>query len=99
MSRFPVISDTVPSEECILGWWAAYAGARRSARWSSGRNASGASDLGGQVGCVNQNNPDGSLTWELVAMRGEENIIVSGPDVYKVWWEACRQVAKVEREG
>ena len=78
-------TDHIPEMERIFGWCAAYAGARRPARWSSGRNASGASDLGGQVGCVNQNNPDGSLTWELVAMRGEENIIESGPDVYKVW--------------
>ncbi|MGO8750444.1 MAG: hypothetical protein ACLQNE_31240 [Thermoguttaceae bacterium] len=35
----------------------------------------------------------------VVAMRAEHRIIARADTIYRAWWAACHQAAKIEREG
>ena len=54
--------------------------------------------LGWEVACFNSNRPDGSIVWHLVAKRGDQELLVKGPDVHEVWWHACQQAASLDHD-
>ena len=55
-------------------------------------------ELGWEIACINSNQPDGSIAWHFVAMRGDQELRVNGLDVHKVWLYACDQAATISHD-